>query len=91
MFHLFGFLFLIIIAVFVIGLSLIVSLVSRLFGRRSHTGFYTYSNSRNSSASQEAAPKKESKISSSSRKKIFEEDEGEYVEFEEINSSSSNS
>lgn len=66
-----GILFLIIFVIFVIGINIIGSVVRSIFGR-SHrrTG-----QSRNSQPENATQPK---------RKKVFDEDEGEYVDYEEI-------
>lgn len=89
MFHILGFLFVIIIAILVIGLSIIGTVIRSIFGigsRRTSSGTYQNSNTQSgysfnkpnqsdSSEEEEMQPK---------HKKLFSEDEGEYVDFEEI-------
>ncbi len=82
----FFFLFLVVFLVFAIGGSIIRGILNLLFGRRTpyqHTaqGSQGHSQSRSQSGgatgqSQQASPKK--------REKIFDDSEGEYVDFEEI-------
>ena len=90
MFHILGFLFIIIIAILLIGLSIIGTVIRNIFGlggRRtsSNSGPYQkgngnyqpggYSYNDNRQSSEEARPR---------HKKLFSKDEGEYVDFEEI-------
>lgn len=81
MFHILGFLFFIILVVLVIGLLILSKIISMVFrfkrrmqgqhsGNRQDETFDSYS-------TQEDVPARP-------RKKIFDKDEGEYVEFEEI-------
>ena len=92
MFHFLGFLFIIIIAVLLIGLSIIGSVVQSIFklgrprsGTRQYAGGYSYNNQQQShTASQEGAIHPEEGELHPKRKKLFAEDEGEYVEFEEV-------
>ena len=73
MFHILGFLFFIILVVLVIGLLILSKVVSLVFGfKRRMQG--KNSGQRTTYSSQNYQ-----------RKKIFDKDEGEYVEFEEIN------
>lgn len=85
MFHILGFLFLIGIVILVLGLSLVGNIVRILFGGRHKrqrvediNRHYTSSNYENDDtrASREQPP--------TTRKKIFDDDEGEYVDFEEV-------
>lgn len=81
MLHILGFLFFIIIAILLIGLSIIASVVHKLFNRgKRQAGGYSYSD--NKTSSEEVQPE-EGEIHYR-RKKLFDKDEGEYVEFEEI-------
>ncbi len=84
MFHILGFLFLILIAILFIGLSIIGTVLRSIFGlggRRS-SGTYRNENGNNQSASShEETARKET---TNPRKKLFSQDEGEYVDFEEI-------
>lgn len=97
MFHILGFLFIIIIAILLIGLSIIGTVVRSLFGlgkhrTSSHSGTWQgngnyqtggYSQKENRRASEEEVQPEEGEINYH-RKKIFSKDEGEYVDFEEI-------
>lgn len=78
MFHILGFLFIIILAVLIIGLSIIGSVVRGIF-RLGNGARRTSDSTTNSHTVQPEEPEIRPK-----RKKIFAEDEGEYVEFEEI-------
>ena len=97
MFHILGFLFIIIIAILLIGLSIIGTVIRNIFGlggRRTSTnsGSYRkgngnyrpggYSYNDNRQSSEEAQPE-EGEIRSR-HKNLFSKDEGEYVDFEEI-------
>jgi hypothetical protein len=84
MFHILGFLFLLFLVVLFIGINLIASFFRALFGGtggrrrasgRPSGGFY-----------QESSSEEETKQNAARnrRKKIFSKDEGEYVDFEEI-------
>lgn len=78
MFHILGFLFIIILAVLIIGLSIIGSVVRSIF-RLGNVARRTPDNSTGNDTAQPEEPEIRPK-----RKKIFTEDEGEYVEFEEV-------
>lgn len=86
MFHILGFLFILILAILVIGLSIIANLVQSLFGRRRNP--YTrqsYGTSSHAGADMRMEDAASSSSSSSSgKKKLFAPDEGEYVDFEEV-------
>lgn len=90
--HILGFIFIIIIAVFIIGVSIIGSILRAIFGfgRRSNSNTYTYttSNEKQQQNSQEKKNEEESRVEENiyprKHKKIFAKDEGEYVDFEEI-------
>lgn len=85
----FGFLFIIlpIILIFVvlgIGVTLVRGIL-RFFGLGRSSSSYTYDNSSASGrASQGHSSASSSSSSSSRRKKVIGDDEGEYVEFEEV-------
>ncbi|WP_294606347.1 DUF4834 family protein [uncultured Bacteroides sp.] len=95
MFHILGFLFIIIVVILVIGLSIIGTVLRSIFGlgkRRTSSGSYQngggYSFSGNqqqnsSSQANEEATSSEDVIHRK-HKKLFTKDEGEYVDFEEI-------
>lgn len=85
MFHILGFLFFIIIAIFFIGIVLVGSIFSRLFGGKRRSTFYSYK-PKDSEQSQTAHDngQSETRHSANKHKKIFQKDEGEYVDFEEI-------
>lgn len=82
MFSFLGFILIFVLIIIFFGLSIIGSVLRTLFGfgRRS-------SSTNNGSAenrSNQSQRNKRADNASSKRKKIFEEDEGEYVEFEEV-------
>ncbi len=91
MFHLIGFIFFIVLAVLFIGIAIVSKIVSTLFGWKrkvadafggqpaggpatTDTGTDAYE-----PAERQAPPPKSGK-----RKKVFDDDEGEYIDFEEI-------
>ena len=76
--YILGFLFIIIISIFVLGLSIVGSILRALFGfgRRS-------SSTHQATNTEETEKQKEQ----SKHKKFFSEDEGEYVDFEEVKDS----
>lgn len=86
MFHILGFLFIIIVVILVIGLSIIGTVLRSIFGlggkRRTTSGNQqqTYS----SQSSEETASSASDNDFHGKRKKLFSKDEGEYVDFEEI-------
>ena len=100
MFHFLGFLFIILIAILFIGLSIIGTVIRSVFGlggRRSSNTYrnenrnyqsgkgYSFNDKQQSASShEEAAHKEKTSPHSNPRKKLFSQDEGEYVEFEEI-------
>lgn len=99
MFHLLGILFIIFIAVLVIGLSIVGSVFRAIFGfgrnRSNATSSrtrHTYSNpstntGSNTQTREQAAAANEDASNGASgqgHKKIFTKDEGEYVDFEEV-------
>lgn len=82
-----GFIFIIIIIVLIFGLSIIGGILRLLFGtgrRQSRQQQQTYTNTTTSDDSAYTSRKGTSHASRHSKKKIFDKDEGEYVEFEEI-------
>ena len=95
MFHILGFLFFIILVVLVIGLLILSKVVSLVFGfKRRMQGKNSGQRTTYSSQDYQSNPRQEETTDSYStqgdvpvrqRKKIFDKDEGEYVEFEEIN------
>lgn len=96
MFHILGFLFVIIVVILVIGLSIIGTVLRTIFGlggkRRSSSGSYqsgqSYSYSgdqqQSSSSQTEEEPTSAGNEIHRTHKKLFSKDEGEYVDFEEI-------
>lgn len=93
MFHLFGFILIIIIAVFIIGVSIIGSILRAVFGfgRRSTSNTHTYTTASERQQQQNSQKREEEEenitendFQSRRHKKIFAKDEGEYVDFEEI-------
>jgi FtsZ-interacting cell division protein ZipA len=85
MFHILGFLFFIVIAIFFIGIILVGSIFSRLFGGKHRSTFYSYK-PKDTKQSQTTHDNYQSETlhSTNKHKKIFQKDEGEYVDFEEI-------
>lgn len=89
MLHFLGILFIIIIAVLLIGLSIIGSILRSLFsiGRRKPSSGWTYSSEENrqhrTSDSNNDIQIEEGELPIN-RKKIFTKDDGEYVDFEEV-------
>jgi len=81
MFSFLGFIFFFVLIIIVFGLTIISGVLRALFGfgkrnsTRSNSGNSTDSASQNKKRSAQNTPK---------RKKVFEEDEGEYVDFEEV-------
>ena len=93
MFHILGFLFIIIIAILIIGLSIIGTVLRSVFGlKKRHSsyssgGYSSYNSTKQSSGSprqQETEETVEEKTHYNKRKKLFSKDEGEYVDFEEV-------
>ena len=85
MFGFLGFILFFILLIFLIGLSLIGGLLRALFGlgkRAPHKRSYAYTSPDDEYTSTSSASSTTS--ASSSKKKIFADDEGEYVEFEEV-------
>ena len=78
MFHFLGFLFIILIAILFIGLSIIGTVIRSVFGLGGRRSSNTYRNENGNYQSGKTSPH------SNPRKKLFSQDEGEYVEFEEI-------
>ena len=94
MFHILGFLFFIILVVLVIGLLILSKVIGMVFGfKRRMQGQDSSQRTTYSSQNYQSNPHQEETTDSYStqgdtpvrqRKKIFDKDEGEYVEFEEI-------
>lgn len=98
MFHILGFLFIVIIAILLIGLSIIGSVFRSIFGLGGHrssgsyqkgsgnyqSGGYSYNDQQQQSDSSATDSTTDTGRKQSKRKKLFSEDEGEYVDFEEI-------
>lgn len=80
MFKLFGCLFFFIAALVIGGLLMIVSFVARLFG---FGGFNVQRNSYQSTKNEEKTTLTD-ETADKQHKKIFDKNEGEYVEFEEV-------
>ena len=74
-----GFLFFILIAIFVLGASILNSILRAIFGfgKRSNP-------SSNNTQSKETNQNENMADNSAKRKKLFDKNEGEYVEFEEV-------
>lgn len=90
MFHLLGFIFIIIIAVFVIGLSIVGNILRLLFGFGRKSSASTTKASPGSAYRYQNTQKREQENvraqsdSDTKHKKIFGEDEGEYTDYEEV-------
>ena len=85
MFHILGFIFLIILVILIIGLSIIAAVVRKLFNMGSRTAPNQKQNTWQTTQDSYADESEEKKSHPHSRrKKIFDDDEGEYVDFEEI-------
>lgn len=88
MLHILGFLFFTVLIIFVIGVAILAKIVRTVTraGQRmkdATSSARNYSNqTKNTSSSQQTSS--QTNQPASSRKKIFDSDEGEYVEFEEI-------
>lgn len=98
MFHILGFIFFFILIILVIGLVVLSKVVRTIFGLGRHmTGSsstqrrsQTYQRSTSSgyrSSDSESRNSQQSAGSASGRKKIFDSDEGEYIDFEEVKES----
>ena len=87
MFHILGFLFIIVIAVIIIGLALVGSVLRAVFGlgKRSPSSG-SDRNGPNNNYHQTQANDKEEIITGTGakHKKLFDDNEGEYVDYEEI-------
>ena len=75
-----GFLFFIIVGVFILGFSIIGNILRAIFGLGKRTT--TSSSSQQTNSSQQSRKQKVS--DPVQRKKLFDKDEGEYVEYEEV-------
>lgn len=93
MFHLLGFLFIIVIVVLVIGLSIVGTVLRAVFGFGRRRPSSTTTSGRQSYQTQEERDHTSEKNNneeiirenaSGKHKKIFTKDEGEYVDFEEV-------
>lgn len=88
MFHILGILFIIIIAILIIGLSIIGTVIRSVFGlkgSRSTSGGHSFNGDKqNSSSSQKQETTESEEEPHLKRKKLFSKDEGEYVDFEEV-------
>ena len=94
MFHLLGFLFIIFIAVLVIGLSIVGSILRVVFGfgRRRSRPNDAHRSYRNMNQTEGAKTQRDNKgeeiinmTSGNKHPKFFSKEDGEYVDFEEIN------
>lgn len=77
-----GILFFIIVAVFILGFSIIGNILRAIFG----LGKRTTTSSSSGQTNRTSQSKKEKMSDPVQRKKLFDKDEGEYVEFEEVDS-----
>lgn len=89
MFHLLGLLFIFIIAILILGLSIVVTIVRNILGlgRRRSAASQPYQQARTTrtdATTDEGTVTAEEGELRPRRKKLFDKDEGEYVDFEEI-------
>lgn len=91
MFHILGILFFIVLAVLIVGLLLALKLVSSFFnlGRRMTGKAGSRNNQqttyqKNDYKSEETDSTRRQPQQPNERRKVFDDDEGEYIEFEEI-------
>lgn len=91
MFHILGFIFFIILVVLLIGLFILYRVIGMIFGfkrrmQRNNSSQRTTYSSGSSQPQEESfdAYSNEGNPSVRQRKKIFDKEEGEYVDFEEI-------
>lgn len=85
MFGFLGFILIFILVIVLFAVALLGNLIRAILGLGRRTPKQSYSN--NSSASQESSysfSRKNSENFASNKKKIFADDEGEYVEYEEV-------
>lgn len=77
MFSIIGFILIFILFIFIFGITLIAAIVRGLFGRNKRNSYTqgTYQRQQASEDRIDGRPK---------RKKIFDDEEGEYVDFEEV-------
>lgn len=80
----FFFLFIVILFVFVVGWSLLQGILNLLFGRRKPRQSYTGQAASSTHSNTQSAYSQQSAPQNKKGKKIFDESEGEYVDFEEI-------
>ena len=79
-----GFFLIILVIVFVIGFSIISGVLRLLFGIGKKQSYYSGKSSENSSQNKHGYQRSSENEDQNIRKKIFGDDEGEYVDFEEI-------
>ena len=90
MFKILGILFFGLIALLILGVAILGRVLGGIFGMNSRT-FHGHAQSReganrprSSSANQQETATADSATSRAKREKLFDKDEGEYVEFEEV-------
>ncbi|MCC8188192.1 MAG: DUF4834 family protein [Bacteroides sp.] len=81
-FNILGFIFIFLIAILFIGLSIIGTVIRRILGFGRKNPGYNRTPGQDDHSSQDTVRRKEPQ--QSSRRKVFDDDEGEYVEFEEV-------
>ncbi len=91
MFHFLAFIFIIIIAVLLIGLSLVGSVIRAIFGLGRRPSAASAGRAQSNGPRNATREREEERVASSSEggrshKKIFTKEDGEYVDFEEIKS-----
>lgn len=85
MFHLLGLLFIFIIAILILGLSIVATIVRNILGLGRHRSAASQprQQSRTARPTDDTMTPEEGELHPR-RKKLFDKDEGEYVDFEEI-------
>ncbi len=83
MVHILGFIFIIFVGILLIGIALISTFLRGLFGIGRRATQYASAATSGSAASDRSFINEES-FSPYGKKKVFDKEEGEYVEFEEI-------
>lgn len=85
MFSILGFIFFFVLILVVLVLTILGGVLRTLFGMgRGRSSSTRSSSTRSSSSKHDSSYTSDHHTGSSKRKKVFDEDEGEYVDFEEI-------
>ncbi len=85
MFHIVGILFFVIIFIVLLGVSILWGVIMKLTNLfRKPQGRKSYSSSQSYSSTSQRSESRRSDDNAGERKKLFDDDEGEYVDFEEV-------